>query len=474
LTQKFQEARDLYSESIAQEFLDAYAPFLRRDFEAKWQERKENSRKKSLRDIIKFAVDLVCDLNAQNPEFRILLLHELGKIKFDAQHEYFRPHAGLKVKEHDDDEEGVDPKTFGWDARGIDLVIEPTIIRAGTSQGENYDLETVLHQGVVWMFKGGPPISSEAMYRSLNQHDTDSGDELAPTQSDFEADELSRTLRIVAKPKKAAPRYNPEPPQSYIGGIETPQSAELIESDSASSDKIGQPTSPLRTISPDSEPNADSEEDCELLVQVGGMVEQHDGLSSRPTVNGEQSPMISSEPENGISITACTPFPVEAPSPPLISECTDPPASRDQVGKPSEEPYEIRGNSKLLDGIYDAAEGYLPESTSQKRKEPDDESREEENYGTNNMQASSPKKAVSSAFSCFGPLAFSLTSSRNSIMKQRKNRQRGLRKTLVKGRILSTSLELSVKVPIGRYRYRIAQARTRRKGACSEDEAFKH
>lgn len=98
--EKFQQARDSYSESIAQTFLDAYVPFMRRDFDAQWKDRKGISRKKSLCGIVKFAVDLVCDLNAQNPEFRILSLDE------EAAESGLLGNSSEKRREPDDEIEG--------------------------------------------------------------------------------------------------------------------------------------------------------------------------------------------------------------------------------------------------------------------------------------------------------------------------------------------------------------------------------
>jgi hypothetical protein len=110
-------------------------------------------RANKLQCIVETASDLASKLATQNPEIKVLLLNGFKGQPFAIGDSRFKPHRALRLNEGDNDSEDIDPEETGWMGREIDLVISPTIIRAGKGEGKDYDQETVLVKAIVWMLK---------------------------------------------------------------------------------------------------------------------------------------------------------------------------------------------------------------------------------------------------------------------------------------------------------------------------------
>lgn len=111
------------------------------------------------------AMSLSTSLFAQKPE--ILVSFDLNRC-FVINSPNFTPHRGMKLKEDDDDEDGRDPFKIGIVGKPLDLVIEPTILKAGDKDGKNYDQVKVMHVGIVWVVSEDQQRENKKMEESYS------------------------------------------------------------------------------------------------------------------------------------------------------------------------------------------------------------------------------------------------------------------------------------------------------------------
>jgi hypothetical protein len=144
--------------------MGAFGPFLQEAREA-----DQKKRRKELLAIVNLAMGISSTLSSQKPNIKVLFLKDLSKHHGVPEHDRFSFHGMLDVKGDDQDDIGNDPEALGWTQRGIDLVIEPAIVRAGTAEGTLYDQETVLHKAVVWMFQDVDDVLAPALETDKEQ-----------------------------------------------------------------------------------------------------------------------------------------------------------------------------------------------------------------------------------------------------------------------------------------------------------------
>ncbi|KAJ9615442.1 hypothetical protein H2200_001517 [Cladophialophora chaetospira] len=99
------------------------------------------------------AIRLSCTLSTQYPKIEFQFLSDLGEPKFKLNDPFFMPHRALDLGGDNQHGGKEDPVAKALIGKPIDMVVVPVVRRWGDKDGENYDQETMLYRGTIWMVK---------------------------------------------------------------------------------------------------------------------------------------------------------------------------------------------------------------------------------------------------------------------------------------------------------------------------------
>ena len=105
-----------------------------------------------LHSIVRGFVEAGIRINAQNPRTSTLFRNKMVKYRFADEDPRFKACRALKLQE-DEGDGFPNAREAGLEGRGIDLVVEPGIVRVGDKDGINYDRPKVLIKAFVWMVR---------------------------------------------------------------------------------------------------------------------------------------------------------------------------------------------------------------------------------------------------------------------------------------------------------------------------------
>ena len=103
--------------------------------------------------IVENATRLSCTLSTQYPKVEFHFLTNLGEPKFKLNDRLFRPHGRLSLDENSGDSQCAHLEAQSLVNKPIDMVVTPVVRRYGNQDGENYQQETIVQAGTIWMVK---------------------------------------------------------------------------------------------------------------------------------------------------------------------------------------------------------------------------------------------------------------------------------------------------------------------------------